>query len=79
MDPHSLEDSERKQRGIKLLSANLRQALDAFTSDGGRHQHRIRNMDPHCWYGSISSRPKEAIEVAQWSVSLHGLLNSAGV
>ena len=36
VDPGTLEESERKQRGIKLLSTTLRQALDAFTADTGR-------------------------------------------
>ena len=35
VDPGTLEESERKQRGIKLLSTTLRQALDAFTADTG--------------------------------------------
>ena len=37
MDPDTLEEGERKQRGIKLLSTNLRQALDSFTADQGAH------------------------------------------
>ena len=36
VDPHTMEESERKQRGIRLLSGALRQALDAFTADKGR-------------------------------------------
>lgn len=36
VDPHTMEESERKQRGIPLLSGTLRQALDAFTADKGR-------------------------------------------
>ena len=36
MDPGNLEESERKQRGIKLLCTTLRQSLDAFTADAGR-------------------------------------------
>ncbi|CAL5223477.1 g6000 [Coccomyxa viridis] len=33
VDPGNLEESERKQRGIKLLCTTLRQSLDAFTAD----------------------------------------------
>ena len=37
VDPHSLEEGERKQQGIKLLSTNLLQALNSFTADQGAH------------------------------------------
>ena len=37
VDPDTLEESERRQRGIILLSANLREALDAWKCDQGEH------------------------------------------